>query len=430
MPAMTHTQLGNVALLATIVLCIGGVTSISEAAGADDSTQVMKAAPSAAVNSESANHRAHAAGMIIRRLGLSAYRSTFGGFSYSEAGTHLDIHLTALDPAIERSLLAAVPADDRSSISFVPTTVTEQQLDAVQQAITDDIDFLSGSEHLTIAAWSPDYIAGKNLISLVNPTAAQLGYLQERYGATVQVDSVSGLPVGDASRISDHAPWHGGDFISDGRVDCTSGLGMHNPAGQQFMVTAAHCFAQGNDVYNAAVSIGFGINLASHLGSVYARDTRSAGNDAELIPTSASSYMWVSGTSTTTAVSLDPAYDWVGQGTPVCLNGAFEGVHCSGTTGTEGCINLISTYPTRFVCNEVAVSGTDNQMVGSGDSGGPVYIKDVDSHDYIVGIFSASNGTVACTNWHTQQPARQCGPSGYYADISTIAQLWSLNVNN
>lgn len=425
---MTHTRIGNMALIPAVALCLFGLTSISEVVPAAGVIPAKKTSPATLGTSAGSSHRAHAAGIIIRRLGLSSYRQTYGGLSYSQSGSHLDIHLTKLDPATEQALLAAVPADARSSISFLPTPASEQQLDAVQQAITNDVDFLAKSEQLTIAAWSPDYIAGKNLISVVNPTMEQVDHLRNRYGPTLQVDSVPALPTG-ASRISDRAPWDGGDFLSDGGSDCSSGLGMHNPAGQKFMVTAAHCFGLGNNVYNAAVSLGFSLSSAGRLGSVYARDSRSGGNDAELIPTYSSNAMWIGPTSTATLVALDPAYAWVGQGTPVCMNGAFEGVHCTATTGTEGCINLTTSAGTRYVCNEVSVSGSDNQMTGSGDSGGPVYIKDGTS-DYIVGIASAFNGTVACTNWHTQLPNRSCGPTGWYADISAIAQLWSLDVND
>jgi hypothetical protein len=425
---MNRISAGRIVVIAASMVCLFGLDAIPGAAVAVNPSSVQQpAAPP--TSPESSSHRSHAAAMVIRRLGLSSYRQTFGGLSFSQSGSHLDIRLTDLDPATEQALLAAVPPSARSAISFEPAAATEQQLDTVQAAITADMDFLTQS-NISIASWAPDYIAGKNDISVVNPTVDQISFLQDRYGPTVLVDSVATLPVADASRISDSPPWHAGDFLSDGGSDCTSGVGMHNAAGQKFMVTAAHCYALGDNIYNAAVTLGFTqFNQSTRLGSVYARDNRTSGNDAELIPTYSSQYMWVGGTATTAQVTLDPAYAWVGPGNPVCVDGAFEGNHCSGVTGTEGCINLSSTFPTRLVCNEVSVSGTNNQMAGTGDSGGPVYIQDAGS-DYIVGIWSAGNGTVDCTNWQTQPPKRKCGASGWYADISTIAQLWGLDVNN
>ncbi len=288
--------------------------------------------------------------------------------------------------------------------------------------------------HMLIAGAGPD-ASGTEVIRVVDLTAAKKAYLRQRFGSDIDVQAASraDIPVLRASRIADHAPWNGGDFISDGSGTCTSGLPTHNGAGQQFLVTAGHCFAAGATVWNYAPDIGLGAATPStRIGTVYSRDYRDGYLDAELISAAASSLTWVGATATTTSRSFAGGAGPVAAGSNVCVSGAFEGEHCDLIVQPNHVDQsqlfwepATQTYHlSRHVTQAI---GPNPQSVGEGDSGGPVY-QYFGSTPKAVGIIAGGPDSVQCSNWGAQKP-RKCSGTVWFTDVANILVQWGLTIN-
>jgi hypothetical protein len=290
--------------------------------------------------------------------------------------------------------------------------------------------------HMLVASVGPDAQSGTEVMRVVDLTAAKKAYLRERFGSDVDVQAASraDIPVlAASSRITDRAPWNGGDFISDRVTNCTSGLPTHNGAGQQFLVTAGHCFAAGATVWNYAPAIGLGAATSStRIGTVYSRDYRAGRLDAELIPAAASSLTWVGGTATTTSRSFAGGAGPVAAGSNVCVSGAFEGEHCGlivQSNRVDQCVNFWDPAAGAYhlSCDVTQAIGPSAQSVGDGDSGGPVY-QYFGSTPKAVGIITAiGSPSVQCSNWGP--PGRKCSGTLYFTDVANILVQWGLTVN-
>ncbi|MEU6222833.1 hypothetical protein [Streptomyces sp. NPDC047042] len=186
--------------------------------------------------------------------------------------------------------------------------------------------------------------------------------------AGVPVSTVVEEPLQEASRQSDSPPWWGGSIIlKDNGVYCTSGFGVTDSSGAEYILTAEHCGTAGER---------FSTGSGAYIGTpVKARDD----HDVMLIQTSdVQNYTYTGNQGSNVGVRVD-GWDWTYPGEYLCQSGFTS----AGATGGPVCNIKVLFY---WNDSEDLVEG--EQMDGqeaarSGDSGGPLYAG------------SASGGTIA-----------------------------------
>lgn len=414
---------------ASVAIIGAGLLAATPAASA--SQRGVAAAPgSSATNDETA-------AQTIDRLGKTTYTSIYGGVQLAGASRQATIYLTQHDAAAERTFTELAPTLRLTYRLTSSSAYRERQLDT---RVAGDWAILQRHGKLELLSTGPDMATGREQFRVIDLTPAKRAFLVSRYGANIEVASAqkSQIPHAVGSRISDLAPWNGGDFISDGGGGCTSGIPTHNAAGQNFLVTAGHCFGSGATVYNAAPPIGLGSTSSStRMGTIYSRDLRPGYLDAEILSTSASSLTWIGGTSTSTSRSFQGGSGPTQVGSSVCLSGAYEGEHCGlivQPNEEDICLNITYDFGTQEQCHLTVAQGTDQQSVGSGDSGGPVY-QYFGSTPKAVGIVTAAPSTAVCSNWDAQYAPlhngahRYCSNQLVFTNIANILQQWGLSVN-
>ena len=424
--------------IAVALLLVGSTAAFPPQAGARRSLATSAPQPSPGVVSLAS------AAQVIRDYARETYASTYGGDVLAKDATEVDVFLTSLDSGTEDALVALAPTEAQSVIKFVQVARPEAALLAIQARILGDADTLS-AQGIQLATWGPVLETNGFQVEVKDLTDAQKQYLQSTYGTFIDVESVASLPVAATdSRLPDSSPWNGGDFISDTEPnlvgsgsrywDCTSGFPVHIASGTTYLLTAAHCFSLNYSVYNTSQVLFPGSASPSNLmGSVSNQDLRYGGFDAELIQAPSSSYVWTGGISTTTRATVAGAI-FASPGTPVCVDGAWDGESCSYTTGSGLCITLAGEAgrANRYACGEIpATSSTTSQGVGSGDSGGPVWLGNSGAI-YATGVISAlaSNpAPVTCSNWNPPITTRQCNSKFYFLDVEQPLALWSLSLN-
>jgi hypothetical protein len=392
---------------------------------ANSSISAVKASADASVPSSSVPppmNIAGNAGEAAQSFASANYPNIFGGMALSSEGTHIDIYLTQLNTQAESAIESSnnIPS---SEISFIQTPTTVAQQNALHNMVLTNAQALQ-SQGIDIVAFDTDIYTGHEVAQVVNLTASQNQTLESEFGPNF---TAVNIPPNQAptlyDRENDTSPWNGGDFISDGSEDCSSGIPAHNSGGGYYLITADHCFPLHDSVDNYSASQGYG--TGNYIGAVSNVDTDNNGLDAELINTGSSNFIYTGpSVGATRAVVAGTATSPVGF--QVCSDGAFEGEHCTETIQSS---NPCVLFPgsTRTVCGLVLANGPSSQDAGNGDSGGPVF-RFVGSNLEAVGIIEAGEGTlVACTAWPA--PGRDCSNNFYYTNINTILAHWGLTAN-
>ncbi|MFB2598052.1 hypothetical protein ACEXQE_09695 [Herbiconiux sp. P17] len=361
---------------------------------------------------------------VVEAYASTTFANTYSGVSLVDDSRQVVVYLAARDASVEAALASLVPT---TQLQFEVREITR----VAQQAVHDEV--LIGLASLTeggidVASFGPDPETGAELVMVRNGTEQQLSQIQSTFGPAVSAVSVpdSYRAVADATRISDSAPWNAGDFISNRSEDCTSGIPTHNPAGQPFLVTAAHCFDLGAAVYNYSSAIPLG--TARLMGHVAAQDLRDRYYDAELVSAAASNLTFTGPTGTSSKANF------AGYGNPVpgalmCTSGAFEGEHCLTVIAVNSCLPNSTTGLGRTVCGENYYYSSNVQSIGQGDSGAPVYSY-VSGGVRAMGLHNLHdpNYTTRCSNW-SPQTKRICSGHGWFESIGPILTTWSLTVN-
>lgn len=366
-------------------------------------------------------------GMTADAIARSEFSNIYGGMALTNNGTHVNVYLTQLSSQTESAIEGNMPTAD---FTFIQTPHTlNQMLTLHQQVSSQDSSILANGIHLVL--WGPDITTGTETLEVENLSPTDTAYLNSQFGSgniTIKNVAADQVPV-PTDRSNDSSPWNGGDFITDNVTgDCTSGYGASSGS-IQYLITAAHCFAANNTIYNGAMTLQIG-NMNA-MGWVANRDTASNGLDAELIETSAdggSSNLVYTGSSTNPSRATVSGATTSPVGYQVCMDGAFEGEICGLVIQkTNICINETEGSTTRAVCNIVEAQNTSGGIaVGAGDSGGPVFRFNGSLLD-ATGIVTAGSGAVACTNY----PAggRPCYSTLYYTDINSILSYFTVSLN-
>lgn len=192
-----------------------------------------------------------------------------------------------------------------------------------------------------------------------------------------------------AGRQSDTPAFYGGGRIkriSDGRA-CTSGFEITSN-GVGYMVTAGHCFAQNDTVYNGSGG--------SSLGKVSFRRYGSNNLDNELI--SGSSYGARIFTGSTTSTTSIPVKS-LGYSCGYCnvyFDGSFTGQSLGKINTSDPSIGSCFLVSGDYSCGLVKVTPTSGTLCGPGDSGGPVFANNGSGGAIAIGIDQSYWGDGSC----------------------------------
>jgi hypothetical protein len=302
------------------------------------------------------------------------------------------VYLTQLQLAAEKSLR---DLGGPIQVRFARTAHSRLHLLAVHQKLTAAFGSLA-ARGIRIVSWFPGINGdGMEHVGVLNLTPAKVAVLNGLLGAQNIILSnvtTSQVPQSTANRNNDYAPWSGGDNETGAGNGCTAGAGIIY-YGEQYMVTAAHCYLLGASVYNEFPHV---IRPYNFMGTVVSRDMRYDGDDTELVRMPVSGYIWTGtiGLPVRVAVSGVAANP---DGDTVYNEGAFSGQVAA--TVRSDYLGCISTTERGAECNivEATSAGIANQ---SGDSGAPV-IRYIGGRLMVAGIVSAGSQPTAC-RYNTQ----------------------------
>ncbi|HEY5878030.1 MAG TPA: S1 family peptidase [Nakamurella sp.] len=206
-------------------------------------------------------------------------------------------------------------------------------------------------------------------------------------GAAVDVRRQS---VSDSfSRRDDVAPFWGGAGIvlTTGVPQCSSGYTVKNSAGTRFMVTAGHCFSNGQTV---RTEIGGRV-----VGTVSGNGLPS--QDMELI--GGQSYapsIYIGGVNSTTGAHVGSAADPVVNFNNYCHSGRTTGENCGHTV-----TSVNAQVCTSSGCKSPVIAFTGGVLPQGGDSGSPFYANSTSGSDkHIRGhIIAVGGGTAYAEKW-------------------------------
>jgi hypothetical protein len=402
----------------------------------------VAAASLAAMGSTAADAAGHAAGAIrpqaetsdymenvvnaVQARAESRFASIFGAIEVTDNGNHVIVFLTSPSPAAAAQLSSL---GRPGAVSIARTSHTKAQLLAVHARVTEDVTMLA-ARGIDIVSWFPG-INGDGLehIGVVGLTTAKARVLDRLFGASrivLQGLSENQAPRALANRVYDNAPWNGGDNItgsSDGvHSGCTSGAGI-TYQGVQYMITAAHCYEPGWQIYNEFVDVS---RPGNFMGTETSRDVRNGGDDTALVRMPVSGNIWtgIVGHPVPKPVAGDATNN---KGYTVYNEGAYSGeVAATVVSNNYGCISLsgyIGLSGSRKECNlvEATSSGIASQ---EGDSGGPV-IRYIGGRLMVTGIVSAGGGAAITCQYniqyeHGKDPAKSCYHTLYYTAMDEI----------
>ncbi|MFI6445622.1 hypothetical protein [Kitasatospora sp. NPDC050543] len=255
--------------------------------------------------------------------GRKAYSGIYGNLYVDEDAGKVTLYVT--DAVQGQKLIASAKAAhagiDTSLIKVAAAKYAKKDLDAqADQILEVTVAGEAADPEVYAVSVNPDgsgiTVAGKSdkLDSIKSKFTAGIT------GAPVSV--VAGDPVAPASwRWNDTAPQIGGDVLlgpshRSGYISqCTAGLALENGVGRDSLVTAAHCFRNGTDVYGEGDPEGhFGARYGHRIGHVVNTNARW---DAQLIETGG-----FNGAGTNSAEADQPRGKWYRvKGTAYSYNG-------------------------------------------------------------------------------------------------------------
>ncbi|MFC7723075.1 chymotrypsin family serine protease [Nonomuraea recticatena] len=170
------------------------------------------------------------------------------------------------------------------------------------------------------------------------------------------------------SRLSDSAPYWGGARLWNParQTKCTSGFGVKNSAGTEFLLTAAHCFTPPEQVetWTCCRTVG----NATH---------ETYWHDLLLVQTDAGGRIYDGGVGTGEFSKSVYGWDWVYSGEYLCTSGSVSGVICNFTQGNAFTFSYCDwDSDGDWTCmNDLLLAvQMDGLLAGlEGDSGGPVF---------------------------------------------------------
>lgn len=371
----------------------------------------------------------------------------YAGVAVDPTSGMVDLYLTDVAAGARAAAEARFPASQRTLIRVHRAPLTRASLQADVDRV-GDIGARLVAEHIPFQSYGPDFEHGYVLVGLVDPTAAQSAAAARAFSglpvhlssvARQQLDSLAGrtppASLSDctnlANRACDNAPWTGGDFIynSDG-VNCSDSWPI-SYGGKTYIMTAGHCDETGATWQNGSTvgRIGSSTVLGAGTSNLYSSQL-----DVQLISVSSSRpSIWV-GTYPADTPATQFAYRAPVMGESVCVDGAYDGMQCTGTgedslgralgiTDIDFCEIVDNDDVNSKICGLATANGVSNQvLVGAGDSGGPVFAA-TSGGVTPLGLVSNSGSGLPCEAF----PSRgdECSDSVDFTMMSSIMSSYA-----
>jgi len=298
---------------------------------------------------------------------------------------------------------------------------TEDELNIVMKRVVDLYDELA-LRGIPVNSVRRDVERGVVAVGVDNPEAAT-ATLAALFGKDVVAEKQEAAETA-SGRLADSSPWYAGDFLNVGSEDCSSGVNIHDSRPVYYIMTAGHCFPGGTTVVNGSSVIGRYNQTIGPISSIAPISTSHL--DAELIrPSSGINGVYsFTGGNNDTAVAYSYTYVYRPLvGDHICTDGAFEYLHCNAEVfQNDYCI----TTNYGLSCHITRAQKLGEQIVGNGDSGGPVFISPIPSYGAaLAGIITAqpNSSAVTCTRYATA--TRKCSDTVYITEIGPLLSYFN-----
>jgi hypothetical protein len=219
----------------------------------------------------------------------------------------------------------------------------------------------------------------------------------DKYLASVKVEVRQEVTTDVFQRRDDISPfWGGAGLLASGAI-CSTGYPVQDAAGNRWMVTAGHCYANGTSVNTES-------NL-HNVGTVTGRTLASLGGgpiDVEFLAgRSYAGRVYTGGvTSSTSRPIVAAGQAFVGFNTS-CHSGRTTGEQCGHTATSTTAMVCTATG-----CKFPVIAYTGGVVQQGGDSGGAFYAKDANGGAWIRGHVIAGNSTTGFVEPFTQVISR------------------------
>jgi hypothetical protein len=272
-------------------------------------------------------------------------------------------------------LLAADVAAGRTA----PPTSPEVSLasSTVQSRILDYVR--ANGTRYTFGSYA-DALSGKVVLETDAPSEV-VSALVGTFGELVEVRKQT---ISDQfHRRDDVAPFWGGAGVTptSGVPHCSDGYVVQNAVGTRFMVTAGHCFSNGQTA-RTETAPGVVVGGASGNGLGTGRDMVILGGQ------SYGSSIYTGGVTSTTGAHIASAADPIVGFANYCHSGRTTGTNCGHTVNS-----VTATVCTQTGCKSPVIAYTGGTLPQGGDSGGSFFVDSVSAPDkHIRGHHIAGGG--------------------------------------
>ncbi|HEU5472669.1 MAG TPA: hypothetical protein VFV67_18640 [Actinophytocola sp.] len=197
------------------------------------------------------------------------------------------------------------------------------------------------------------------------------------------------------SRRDDVPSFWGGAGITTvpGSPHCSAGYTVRNSAGTRYMVTAGHCFSNGQTAFTEIGGRTYGVASGNGLPT---QDMVLLGGQ------SYSPFIYIGGVNSSSGAHVASAADPIVGFNNYCHSGRTTGEHC-GHTVTD--VNALVC--TSSGCKQPVIAYTGGTLPQGGDSGAPFYANSVSAPDkHIRGHHIAGGGGVSYAEKYSRVTAR------------------------
>ncbi|WP_328842705.1 hypothetical protein [Streptomyces sp. NBC_00258] len=383
------------------VLLASAAAMVAALAGPVHSAVAFPATPTAASATEPSSEPSQAQ---WKQLGKAAdAHSALGVFGDSDPVLTLPADTSAGE---KTKVEAAIPSG--MNVAVKTSKFTREKLEKIQKTVTAR-KWHSDADTYSVGV---QYDGRKDKVVVdTDAPASATESLRNAYPGAIEVRSARFEPQAGI-RFNSWSPFYGGiALISPGKGGCTAGFAVRSRlSGNEYMLTAAHCYDTSAQVYNRRTDWSNG----QWVGTVVARWTTF---DTEtLLGPVYDSYIHTGGYDTSSQTHFVHGTAWVASNLKVCVSGAATYNHCghpiSNTSysvcwsGTTVCISdgrgfLYDRGGTNWP------SYNNGNRTEVGDSGAPIYTTDqTNSAAWIVGMHAGIVWSDCCTphmvgvNWN------------------------------
>jgi uncharacterized membrane protein len=312
--------------------------------------------------------------VLLTSVFAAALAVTVGTTAAQSAGADGKAGAGATTAGGDRRVLAADMAAGKGAATAASAAVNQTSA-AIKSRIVDFVQ-ANGTKY-TFGSYV-DSASGKAVIE-TNAPSEVVSSLVGTSGALVEIRKRA--MSDDFSRRDDIPAYWGGSGITPSAPNghCSAGYVVKNSVGTRFMVTAGHCFSNGQTAVTELGGRVVGVVQGNGLPS----------QDMELIAgQSYGSSIYIGGVNSSVGAHIASAGDPVVGFNDYCHSGRTTGENCGHTVNDVNALVCTSSG-----CKSPVIAFTGGVLPQGGDSGSPLYAKSVSAPDkHIRGHIIAGNG--------------------------------------